>query len=236
MIAQADWLEACDINMVVMKSTGVYWIGLFEVLDERGFDVKLVNACHLKKVPGRKTDISDCQWLQQLHTFGLLTGSFRPNDQVSVLRSCLRQEAMLVTHAAIHIQHMQKTLTQMNLKLQYVISDITGATGMRIIRAILDGQRDPQILAKLRDPRYKILETTVHLTRVLLHTAQPCSEVATFVFRHENVRFLRIILTPRRATDRLGRLTAQRLADGRSSTSGARGSYLGEKTGISRGR
>jgi transposase len=122
-------------------------------LEERGVEVLLVDARKLKNVPGRKTDVLDCQWLQQLHTFGLLSGVFRPADEVCVLRSYMRQRAMLVAYGSHHVQHMQKALTQMNVKLQHVVSDITGVTGMRIIRAIVRGQRDPKALAELRDPR-----------------------------------------------------------------------------------
>ncbi len=151
----ADWLKACGVTTVAMESTGVYWIPVFQVLEERGFEVKLVDARQLKRVPGRKTDVADCQWLQQLHTFGLLAGAFRPDNQVCVLRSYMRQRAMLVSYASQHVQHMQKALVQMNLQVQYVLNDITGATGMRIIRAILAGERDPQRLATLRDRRCK---------------------------------------------------------------------------------
>jgi transposase len=153
--ALADWLTACGIRTVAMESTGVYWIPLFEVLEERGFDVKLVDARQLKRVPGRKTDVVDCQWLQQLHSYGLLAPAFRPDDQVCVLRSYFRQRAVLVRYAGQHVQHMQKALIQMNVQLQHVLADITGATGMRIIRAILAGERDPQHLAALRDPQCK---------------------------------------------------------------------------------
>ncbi len=147
----ADWLKACRIDTVAMESTGVYWIPLYEVLDRRRFKVYLVSPKHLKGVPGRKSDVADCQWLQELHTFGLLSGAFRPEDQEVVLRSYMRQRAMLVSYAAKHIQHMQKALTQMNVLLHQAVSDITGATGMRILRAILDGERDPHRLAALRD-------------------------------------------------------------------------------------
>jgi len=151
--AVADWLAACDIDTVALESTGVYWIPLFELLAERGFDVKLVDPRQLKHAPGRKTDVLDCQWLQQLHTFGLLTAAFRPDDAICVLRGYLRQRAMLVTYAAQHIQHMQKALEQMNVKLPEVVTDITGVTGMGIMRAIVGGERDPQALAALRDCR-----------------------------------------------------------------------------------
>ncbi|MHB1162257.1 MAG: IS110 family RNA-guided transposase [Chloroflexota bacterium] len=157
----ADWLRECGIDTVAMESTGVYWIPLFQVLEERGFEVKLVDARQLKRVPGRKTDVADCQWLQQLHTFGLLEGAFRPDDQVCVLRSYMRQRAMLTSYASQHVQHMQKALVQMNVQLQYVLDDITGATGMRIIRAILAGERDPQRLAALRDGRCKHPAATI---------------------------------------------------------------------------
>jgi transposase len=151
----ADWLEACGIDTVAMESTGVYWIPLFQILETHGFDVKLVNARHVKNVPGRKSDVQDCQWLQQLHTFGLLSGSFRPDDQTCVLRSDIRQRDTLIRDSAAHIQRMQKALTQMNVQLPKVLSDITGATGMRMIRAILDGERDPMRLAALKDPRVR---------------------------------------------------------------------------------
>ena len=139
----------------------MYWIPLFELLSERGFEVKLVDPRRVKSVPGRKTDVLDGQWLQQLHTFGLLAAAFRPDDQICVLRSYLRQRAMLVTYAAHHIQHMQKALEQMNLKLAHVVSDIAGLTGLAIIRAILAGQRDPRQLATFRDPRCKADEATI---------------------------------------------------------------------------
>ncbi len=157
----ADWLEGCGVETVAMESTGVYWIPLFQVLEEKGFDVKLVDPRRLKSVPGRKTDVVDCQWLQQLHTYGLLAGAFRPPEQIRKLRSYLRQRSMLIKYASQHIQHMQKALTQMNLKLQHVVSDITGKTGMDIVRAIIAGERDPQELAKLRDYRSKSNAQTI---------------------------------------------------------------------------
>ncbi len=158
--ALADWLERCGIETVAMESTGVYWIPLYELLESRGFEVKLVDARHVKNVSGRKTDVLDCQWLQQLHTYGLLNGAFRPNEQVCALRVYMRQRGMLIQHGASHIQHMQKALCQMNLQLHNVINDITGETGMRIIRAIVAGERDPKLLATYRDRRCKnTLET-----------------------------------------------------------------------------
>ena len=146
----ADWLEKCGIETVVMESTGVYWIPLYQILEKRGFEVCLVNARHVKNVPGRKTDIKDCQWLQQLHSYGLLAGSFRPSDDICVLRSYIRQRDNLIKSASVHIQRMQKALTQMNIQLHKVISDITGVTGMKIMNAILKGERDPVTLAKLK--------------------------------------------------------------------------------------
>ena len=149
----ADWLTECRIETVAMESTGVYWIPVYEVLEERGFEVYLVNARHLKNVPGRKTDVLDCQWLQQLHTYGLLQPSFRPSENIRALRVLTRQRETLVRYQASHIRHMQKTLQQMNIKLTEAVSDITGVTGLRIIRAIVGGETDPQQLAAFRDWR-----------------------------------------------------------------------------------
>ena len=160
--ALADWLALCGITTVALESTGVYWIPLFELLESRGFEVLLVDPQQVQKIKGRpKSDVHDCQWLQRLHTFGLLASAFRPPDQVCVLRSYLRQRAMLLTYAGQHIQHMQKALTQMNLKLQHVVSDLTGVTGMAIIRAILAGERDPVQFAHLRDYRCQHDEATI---------------------------------------------------------------------------
>ena len=149
--AMARWLKECGVTTVAMESTGVYWIPCYQILEEHGFEVKLVNARHVKNVPGRKSDISDCQWLQRLHTYGLLSGSFRPDDQICVLRSYWRHRANLVRYASDHIQHMQKALTQMNLHLHKVLSNVTGVTGMNIIRAIISGERDPEKLALMRE-------------------------------------------------------------------------------------
>ena len=153
--ALADWLKQCGIQTIAMESTGVYWIPVYELLEEKGFEVKLVDARQVKNVSGRKTDVLDCQWIQQLHTYGLLNGAFRPADEVCELRAYVRQRSMLVQSASRYIQHMQKALTQMNLQLHHVITDITGDTGMRVIRAIVKGERDPKILAENRDPRCK---------------------------------------------------------------------------------
>lgn len=153
--ALVDWLKQCKIQTVAMESTGIYWIPLFEILDQAGFEVRLVNPRSIKHAPGRKSDVVDCQWIQQLHAHGLLASAFRPDEQISVLRAYHRQRTMLVSHAATHIQHMQKALEQMNLKLNNVISDITGVTGMEIIRHILSGERNPNKLAEHRHPNCK---------------------------------------------------------------------------------
>jgi transposase len=145
-----DWFTECGVETVVMESTSVYWIPIFELLDARGFAVFLVNARDAKHVPGRKTDVSDAQWLQRLHSYGLLRASFRPKGQIAELRAYVRQRERLLEYAASHIQHMQKALTEMNLQLHHVVADITGATGLRIIRTILAGERDPEVLARLR--------------------------------------------------------------------------------------
>lgn len=163
--AMARWFQACGIDTVAMESTGVYWVPLFQILESYGFQVCLVNARHVKNVPGRKTDVKDCQWLQQLHSFGLLSASFRPNDEICVLRSYWRHRDNLIRYASAHVQHMQKALEQMNVQLHKVISDITGVTGMRIIQAILDGERDRLKLAILKDPR--IQSSTDHIARAL---------------------------------------------------------------------
>jgi transposase len=153
--ALADWLKLKGITTVAMESTGVYWIPLFQILETSELEVRLVNARFVKTVPGRKSDVLDCQWLQKLHSYGLLSGSFRPDDQVCVFRSYIRQRDRLTKSASVHIQRMQKALTEMNIQLHRVVSDITGVTGMAIIRAIIAGERDPQQLAALKDPRAK---------------------------------------------------------------------------------
>jgi len=149
----ARWFKTCGVTSVAMESTGVYWIPAFEVLEEHGFHVILVNARYAKNVPGRKTDVNDATWLQRLHSYGLLRGSFRPKAGVATLRAYMRQRERLIEYSASHIQHMQKALMEMNVQLHHVVSDITGVTGMRIIRAIVAGERNPATLAEMRDVR-----------------------------------------------------------------------------------
>jgi len=159
--ALADWLIACGVDTVALESTGVYWIPVYEILEARGLQVYVVNARHVKNVPGRKSDIQDCQWLQGLHSVGLLRGSFRPEAEIVALRAYLRHRATLIEYRAAHIQHMQKALQQMNVQLTQAVSDITGVTGLAIIRAIVAGQRDPQQLAALRQPGVKKTEAEI---------------------------------------------------------------------------
>jgi transposase len=157
----ADWLKSVGIKTVAMESTGVYWIPVFEILEARGFEVLLVNARDVKNVPGRKTDVNDAQWLQQLHQHGLLRGSFHPRADVAQLRTYLRLRERMVEYAAAHVQHMQKALMQMNVQLHHVVSDITGATGLRIVRAIVAGIHAPEELATYRDVRCGASEETI---------------------------------------------------------------------------
>jgi transposase len=162
----ADWLIACGITTVAMESTGVYWIPLYEILEIRGVKPCLVNARHMKNVPGRRTDWHDCQWIQFLHSVGLLRSAFRPEDQVCAVRALARHRNELVQMASQHIQHMHKALTQMNLQLHHVISDLTGVTGLAIVDAILAGERDAAVLAQLRDARIKASEETIRKSLV----------------------------------------------------------------------
>ncbi len=157
----ADWLTSVGIKTVAMESTGVYWIPVFEILEARGFEVLLVNARDVKNVPGRKTDVNDAQWLQQLHQHGLLRGSFHPRADVARLRTYLRLRERMVEYAAAHVQHMQKALMQMNVQLHHVVTDITGATGLRIVRAIVAGTHSPEQLATYRDVRCNASEETI---------------------------------------------------------------------------
>lgn len=157
----ADWLVGCGITTVAMESTGIYWVPVFEILEARGLEVILVNARDAKNVPGRKTDVNDAQWLQQLHTYGLLRASFRPGASIVALRAYLRHRERMLEYAASHVQHMQKALMQMNLQLHHVVSDITGVTGLRILRAIVGGERDPEALVAFRDVRCKSSNETI---------------------------------------------------------------------------
>jgi hypothetical protein len=157
----AEWLTACRVTHVAMEATGVYWIPVFEILDARGFHVILVNARHVKNLPGRKSDVVDCEWLRDLHILGLLRGSFRPADGIVALRGYLRHRATLIESAGALVQRMQKALVQMNVQLPLVVSDITGVTGLRILRDIVAGHRDPQALARHRDYRCRASEAEI---------------------------------------------------------------------------
>lgn len=157
----ADWLQSCGITTVAMEATGVYWVPIYEILEDRGLEVLLVNAHHVKNVPGRKSDVSDCEWLRQLHSVGLLRGSFRPAAEITALRSYLRHRETLVQSCGTAVLQMQKALVQMNLQLHVAISDITGVTGLRILRDIVTGETDPTRLAKHRDRRCKASETEI---------------------------------------------------------------------------
>lgn len=151
----ADWLVATGTKTVAMESTGVYWVAAYEVLASRGLEVILANAREARAVPGRKSDVNDAQWLQRLHACGLLRASFRPGRDIAALRAYLRLRQRHTDYAAAHIQHMQKALTFMNIQLHHVVATITGVTGMKIIRAIVAGERNPETLAKMRDVRCK---------------------------------------------------------------------------------
>lgn len=156
-----NWLKKCNIDTVAMESTGVYWIPLYELLEKEGFKVFLVNARHIKNVPGRKTDVLDCQWIQQLHSYGLLQAAFRPEKIIAKLRSYIRQRSVLIEYSSSHIQHMQKALSLMNIQLHNVINDLTGFTGLAIIRDIVAGEKDPVKLSKYRHPRCRNSEETI---------------------------------------------------------------------------
>src|ERR1700746_1529060 len=157
----ADWLKQCGIRTVAMQSTGVYWIAVFDILEDAGFEVYLVNARETKNLPGRKSDVQESQWLMKLHTYGLLRNSFRPVQEIRRLRTYWRQRNDLVRSAARHIQRMQKGLTQMNVQFANVLTDISGVTGQTIIRAILEGERDPKMLATYRDCRVRASEEEI---------------------------------------------------------------------------
>ena len=153
--AMAEWLKQCRIQTIAMQSTGVYWIAVYDILEETGLQVYLVNARETKNLPGRKSDVQESQWLMKLHTYGLLRNSFRPSQEIRTMRTYWRQRNDLVQSAGRHIQRMQRVLTQMNLQLANVLSDRSGMTGQTIIKAILKGERDPYKLAGFRDPRVK---------------------------------------------------------------------------------
>ncbi len=157
----AEWLVSCGITTAAMESTGVYWIPVYEVLEQHGIQPCLTNPRNMKNVPGKRTDFHECQWIQYLHSMGLLHSAFRPDAEVRAVRSLMRHRNDLVEMASQHVQHMQKALTQMNVQFQHVISDITGLTGLAILDAIVAGERDPAVLAKLRDPRIKADEETI---------------------------------------------------------------------------
>jgi transposase len=157
----AAWLVRCGIITAAMEATGVYWIPVYDVLEQHGIQPCLVNPRNMKNVPGKRTDFHECQWIQHLHAMGLLHASFRPDGEVCAVRSLMRHRNDLVDMASQHVQHMHKALTQMNVQFQHVISDITGLTGLAIVDAIVAGERDPGVLAKLRDPRIKASEETI---------------------------------------------------------------------------
>lgn len=159
--AMAAWLKNVGVTTIAMESTSVYWIPAFEILEAGGFEVILVNARDAKQVPGRKTDINDAQWLQKLHAYGLLRASFRPRQQIVALRSFVRQRERLLELSAMHIQHMQKALMEMNVQLHHVVADISGVTGLKIVRAIVGGERDAAQLAQHRDPQCKSSVQTI---------------------------------------------------------------------------
>jgi len=161
LVRLADWLTACRVTSVAMEATGVYWIPIYEILEARGFEVRLVNARHFKNVPGRKSDVSDCEWLRELHIVGLLRGSFRPTEAIVALRGYLRHRQTLVESASTYTQRMEKAFVQMNVQLPLVVSDIAGTTGLRIVRDIVAGQHDPQRLAQHRDPRCRATEAEI---------------------------------------------------------------------------
>ncbi len=161
LIELADWLQACGVKIVAMESTGVYWIPLYELLERRGFEVMLVDARHVKGVHGRKSDVLDCQWLQQLLSYGLLRAAFRPHDQFCALRELTRLRSTTLRDQSRSVQHMQKAMTLMNIQLTQAISDVAGATGQRIVRAIVAGQRDPLHLATMRDARIRASEEEI---------------------------------------------------------------------------
>jgi transposase len=191
--AIAAWLRQCQVTTVAMESTGVYWIPLYDLLESEGFQVLLVDPRQVQRAPNRpKTDVHDCQWIQRLHSLGLLTAAFRPEEPIRVWRAYQRHRATLIEDAGRHLQRMEKALEQMNVKLPEVVSDITGLTGMSIIRAIVRGERDAQALATLRDHRCKASAATI--ARALQGTWQPehlfalQQSLALYDYYHEQIR------------------------------------------------
>jgi transposase len=191
--AIASWLHQCGVTTVAMESTGVYWIPLYDLLERAGFQVLLVDPRQVQRAPNRpKTDVHDCQWIQRLHSLGLLTAAFRPEEPIRVWRAYQRHRTALIEDAGRHLQRMEKALEQMNVKLPEVVSDLTGLTGMGIVRAIVQGERDPQALAKLRDHRCK--ESAETLARALHGTWQPehlfalQQSLALYDYYHEQIR------------------------------------------------
>ena len=174
----ADWLVSLGIKTVAMESTGVYWVPVYEVLQGRGIEVAVANAREARAVPGRKSDVNDAQWLQRLHACGLIRPSFRPERDIAALRAYLRLRERHLDYAAAHIQHMQKALTLMNLQLHHVVTDVTGVTGMKIIRAISSGQHDPDVLATMRDVRCKASKETVRAALVGNYQSEHLFELA----------------------------------------------------------
>ncbi len=188
----AAWLKACGVKTVALESTGVYWIPLFELLESKGFQVNLIEPGQLSRCGARpKTDVLDAQWIQRLHSYGLLRASFRPADSVLALRSYWRQRQMQVRYAASHAQHMQKAMEQMNVKLAEVVGDITGLTGMLIINAILNGERDPNVLAALRDRRCHHSEPEIALALEGTWRSEHLFELrqahALYLFHHQQI-------------------------------------------------
>jgi transposase len=184
----ARWLKRCGIKTVAMESTGIYWLSLYQVLEQYGFEIRVVNARHVKHVPGRtKTDVLDCQWIQKLHSFGLLNGSFRPDQQIRKLRTYMRLRENLVVSRTEAVHHMQKALFEMNVQLTNVISDITGETGLHIVQAIIAGERDPKQLAALCSSRIKASRETVakslhgNWDEALLHCLKSALETYGFI-------------------------------------------------------
>ena len=190
--AIADWLAEHKIKTVAMESTGVYWIPLFEVLEQNGFECLLISSRSLRRVPGRKSEVTDAQWIQTLHNYGLLESSFRPQADLISLRPLLRHRRSLVDHRPPHVLHMQKALLQMNIQLSQAVSDVTGVTGQAIIRAILSGVRSPKILASLREPGCKKSEEEI--ATPALHQTQCGASVRT--------RKTLVLLNPRRTLSR----------------------------------